>query len=899
MRFFSRILFLICLSAFSSSLSFAQTGQLHGSVHDEESGEALIGVNILLVGTRLGAATDLDGNFIVRDVPPARYDVRISYVGYAAKVVTGVEIKADQSFKLDVSLHSETYESEEVVVTAERVVATEAALLSERKRAATIGDGFSAESVKQSPDATSGDALKRVTGVNIVDSKFVFVRGVTDRYNSTMLNGVSVTTTDTDTDKKSFSFDMVPANLLENTIITKTATPDLPGDFTGGLVQLKTIDFPTQRVVKLTLSSAYNNITNAGEIQKSQAGGSDWLGRDDGTRAFPEKPVADGFELGRTLSNSWAQRTEKAPLSGNFNLNIGDAIALGSNTLGYIAGLSYRNSYSRAEKGFDYFRQGSRINEGQGTVDSYNVLWGGLLDLNFKLSGNHKISWKNNFNQTAQENVSLFENVDENLQYIVTYDTEWEERTLYVTKLSGEHFFASRNNLELLWQGSYTESSADEPDHKTVRYSRNVDLPEDPLATGLGQRSWSELQEYTRSFGADMILHLGDSRLKFGAFAEGKTRDYQIRFYLVEPDGFDAYPLLTQPIDSVYRPEHFAPDSLTMSRLDNPRDLYDGTSDLYATYLMADFPLHVLGQNFRVVGGARVENSDIRVNTISPTSTNEPFTAILHKVDVLPSLNFTYFVNDLTNLRLAYSQSVNRPEFREMSSFYFYDYVTGQGKYGNPYLTRAFSKNYDVRLELFPGLGELLAFGYFYKDISGAIEQQIVISSNPELTWFNSPAGKNYGWEVEVRKNLGFLGGYFRNFAIAGNYTRVFSEIKYPLFFQAQEYGVREMQGQAPWVINASFIFREPTLGTTVSVLYNEFGKRLEAVGDQRELDVFEEPLGTLDFAVTQPITGGLSMKFAIRDWGAGTRKFVTREGNPYSSVYRGTSYGLEASLSL
>jgi len=294
-----------------------------------------------------------------------------------------------------------------------------------------------------------------------------------------------------------------------------------------------------------------------------------------------------------------------------------------------------------------------------------------------------------------------------------------------------------------------------------------------------------------------------------------------------------------------------------------------------------------------------MENSDIRVNTISPTSTNEPYTAVLHKVDILPSLNLTYFLNDITNLRLAYSQSVNRPEFREMSSFYFFDYVTGQGKYGNPYLTRAFSKNYDVRVELFPGVGEVLALGYFYKDISGAIEQQIVISSNPELTWFNSPAGKNYGWEVEARKNLGFFGGYFSNFAIAGNYTRVFSEIKYPLFFQAKEYGIREMQGQAPWVINLSFIFREPTLGTTVSILYNEFGKRLEAVGDKRELDVFEEPLATIDFAVTQQITGGFSMKFGIRDWGAGTRKFVTREGNPYSSVYKGTSYGLEASITL
>jgi hypothetical protein len=378
----------------------------------------------------------------------------------------------------------------------------------------------------------------------------------------------------------------------------------------------------------------------------------------------------------------------------------------------------------------------------------------------------------------------------------------------------------------------------------------------------------------------DLVLPVGESKLKIGALAENKSRDYFIRFYLAELEpGSQAYHLLTLPIDSIYAPENFGPGLFSMNRIDNPRDLYSGEHDLYAGYIMLDIPFTVFDNSFRVTGGARLESSDQKVQTISPTATNEPYLARLKKNDVLPSVNLTYFFNEATNFRLAYSHSVNRPEFRELSSFYFYDYSIYEGTFGNPNLQRALSKNYDVRLEIFPGVGEVVALGYFYKDISGAIEQQLIISSNPERTWFNSPNGKNYGWELEV--------------------TRIFSAIEYPTFFGSSEFAVREMQGQAPYVINLSLLFREPNLGTTISLLYNEFGSRLDAVGDKRELDIIENARGVFDASINQPIFQGLEMKFSVRDWGASLRKYTTREGNPYRTYYNGTTYSLQASLSL
>ncbi len=211
---------------------------------DEETGEELVGANILLVGTTRGGTTDIDGKFSLHGVSVGTYDVRFTYVGYAARIVRGVQVTQAGPVALEITLTPEQFETEEVVVTAERLLSTESAILANRQKAMSIGDGLSAEQIKKAPDATSGDALKRVTGLTIVDNKFVYVRGVTDRYNGTMLNGVPVTSTDTDVDRKSFAFDMIPANLLENTIVVKTATPDLPGDFSGGMVQVNTLDFP-------------------------------------------------------------------------------------------------------------------------------------------------------------------------------------------------------------------------------------------------------------------------------------------------------------------------------------------------------------------------------------------------------------------------------------------------------------------------------------------------------------------------------------------------------------------------------------------------------------------------------------------------------------------------------
>ncbi|MBL0174921.1 MAG: carboxypeptidase-like regulatory domain-containing protein [Ignavibacteria bacterium] len=924
---FSALFFVLFIS-----VAAGQTGAISGVVRDSHSGETLIGANISVVEAARGGSSDVDGKFHVRGIAPGTYTVRVTYIGYTAKSVSGVTVRPDQATKLDVSLDAATVQSKEVVITAERQTNTEASILAQRRRASTIGDGFSAEQVKLTPDATTGDALRRVTGISLVDSKFIFVRGVTDRYNSAMLNGVSVTSTDTDTDRKSFSFDMVPSNLVENTMVTKTSTPDLPADFTGGLVQINTLDFPDTPTIKLSLSSSYNALSNLKTVNRAQGGGSDWIGLDDGTRRYPAGEY-NSHTLGKVLPNNWAQQSRRAPLNMAMNLSAGDRMILNDDAdqLGYIAAFSYRNGVSRSTLQYAYTRLGSPIYSGGGPKDVASVLWGGLLNLSYKVGGNHKFSFKNNFNQSADDKASAYRIVDENENDRTVHVTEWDQRSMFVSQLTGTHHFAELlSGLDVTWRGSYTSSLSKRPDRKTYIYSKNVRAPESEFFLERGDRSWANLDEYSRGASLDAQFPVLAAKVKLGGLFEKKERYFDIQFYLAELErGSSAWNLLSLPITSVFDPENFGSGKLVLSRLSDKRDTYTGASTLLASYAMLDLPLsgflsfaglQPFLSDIRFTGGARLENSEQLVNTVSPFSTDELYVAKVKNIDVLPSANLTFVVNPVVNIRLAASQSVNRPEFRELSSFYFYDYSVYEGTFGNPLLQRAYSHNYDARLEYFPGAGEVLAVSYFHKNISNAIEQRILPSSNPERTWFNSPHGVNRGWEVEMRTTLAFLGSYGANVSITGNYTRIASDIEYTQGYKIDKGGgvyldeyrteTREMQGQSPYMLNLSLLFREPVFGTSINILYNEFGKRLDAVGDERGLDVYEEARGAVDLSITQNILPRLDLKFTAREIlvtnpgrlegsasdGRHERRFVTREGNEYKRILTDPTYALQFS---
>jgi hypothetical protein len=870
-----------------------------GSVLDSETGEAIIGANIMVEGTNHGCATDLEGKFSIV-LPPGSYSVLVSAISHAKKRITDLHLESGKEVSIFVSLSPEAIKMNEVLVEARANTSFEAALLKKQKNSMVISDGISAEQIKRTPDATSGDALRRLTGISLVDNKFIFIRGVTDRYNQTTLNGTAVSSTDAD--KKGFSFDILPSSLLENTVVVKSATPDMRGDFTGGLVQLSTLDFPETRVVKVSVSSSFNSLTTSKHFNSSAGGSRDWLGMDDGRRSLPGSQNLD--ELGKRLPNTWAPHARTAPFNGSLALSYGDNIKFDrtdgqSDELGFVAALTYRNNFQHNDRTINDYALGRNS---VGARDDFSVLWGALANISYKFDGMHKFSFRNNYNQTAEDQVGTFISEDQNTSLLNKFTVvNWNQRSIYSGQLSGEHNLFSLGGLFVEWRAAVSYSKREIPDRKEVTYSRPIDDATVPFAVAINQRSWSSLNDHTGTLGLDVQIPVTTAvKAKVGIQYERQKTDYRVRYFNVVPDYMGGIPrsLTTAGLETVYDPANFGAGKFILQESSKASDSYDANSKLTAAYAMIDLPFKFVDEKFRFVGGARMENSsqNVRVpKTLAPDGPVDETT--LQNSDILPSMNLTYFVNAVTNLRVSYSHSVNRPEFRELASTGFYDFIKYELVGGNPDLKRSLASNFDVRLELFLDPGELLAMSFFHKNIKGAIEEKLIQAATRTRTWFNSDEANNTGWEFEVRQSFAFIGDFWRRVSVTGNYTTVKSAVEVKQIIGNSTntqtiVGTRPMQGQSPYIVNVSLLFTEPSTGTGVNMLYNKFGRRLDAVGFLAA-DIYEEPRDLMDLAVTQPVSWGLELKFAIKNLN-NSERVLTRGAVLYEKTRTGRTYSLQ-----
>ncbi|HEU4365386.1 MAG TPA: carboxypeptidase regulatory-like domain-containing protein, partial [Candidatus Krumholzibacteria bacterium] len=660
-RLFALISFVLALAAVS-----ARAGVIEGTVKDDRSGDALIGANVKVVGTNLGAVTDLDGRFTIAGVPDGVHSLRVFYGGFTPKVLTGVAVTGDRPVTMDIELEpmssddSDAMRIEDIYVTAERVRNTNAAILTERQRSAVIGDGISAEQIRLSPDGTSSDALRRVTGLSIVNNKFVFIRGVTDRYNATTLNGIGVTSTDTDVDKKSFSFDLIPASLISNTIVAKTATPDLPGDFSGGLVQVSTLDFPSGFMASASVETGYDEVSSRKDIFVGPSGSDDWKAADDGTRARPAG--VEGVALAKALDNNWATSGDRTRNNGSYALTLGDNFGVGGGEIGVIASGTYKNSYKVDEYFQEPMADSVRVFMYNGDRYRQRVLMGGLLNVSYRPWRSHKFSVENDYTRSSEDKVTQAVGLPENGDTARVQTIQWDQRDMYLGQLSGEHVFAGVKDIKLDWRYAFSNSDARQPDRKYAVYQRD--------ALGRYQikenyRTWSSLSEDTRTGLANLGLPVRSVRVKAGYLQSKRERAYGSEAWSTDPSTLRGAnrALVLEPIDTIFDADHYGPDLFDFKLASAFTGDYTGVHDMTAWYGMADGPFRIAGQSFRAAGGARVEDSKQQVD--SPKSAQEPNviqTAVIDERDVLPSANLTWQVTRASAVRLGYFASVNRPE---------------------------------------------------------------------------------------------------------------------------------------------------------------------------------------------------------------------------------------------
>lgn len=909
---------LIGLASFSAlHAQESQPGELRGRIVGVESGDPLPGATVILQGTKLGAVADQRGVYSVRNVPPGTYTILVHSLGYVDQEIAAVEITSDVTL-LDVVLQDSVEEGDEIVVTERRGSGTEASLLAIRRKAATVNDGISRAEIRRSPDATSGDAISRVTGMSVMGGKFISVRGTNERYNVTQVNGVELPSTEPD--KKSFSFDLFPANLLENMIVSKTFTPDLPGNFTGGFVQLNTIDFPDTRTLRLSLSGGYDETTTFGSMKVGAQGANDWVGFDDGLRSLPKRfpsttifkdslQPEQQYELARQFSNTWTPVSLTAPLNPSFLLSYGDRFQVVGNDLGIVAALSYRNSYQHQE----ILRRDADVFEYNGEENVYNVLWGGMLNASYKLSDFHSISIKNIYNRTAEDRYTELEGDDlYNFQQRRLTGSSYLERSFYAGQVSGEHLLPALNNLRFQWKGSGSLGMRDEPDYRRITYVRGdssepyrLSLFDAATWKNVG-RTFNHLDEEVFGFNGDLTMPIGNSKLKAGGLVENKTRTFAQRAFAYGSKN-SGWKFTTAELDTVFLAEHIAPDQIFFVEQTVPSMEYNAHSNLNALYLMADLSFNVLGADLRAILGGRLEQMRLTLSSAS-NADNSPVSADYDQTDLLPAINVIYAVNPSLNIRGAFSKTVTRPEFREYAPFSFYDFATGQDIYGNPNLRRALSTNYDLRLEYFMGVGEVAAISFFHKDIEDAIEQVAlagVAFTNPQLTWNNADQARNTGVEFEVRKSFGFIHDALSPFAFSMNYTWLESEsvVKGDSLRSAK---TGRLQGQSPYVVNAGLYYDNLTSGTSVTLLFNRFGPRILEVTNQdpnsteptARPDFVEQPRSQLDLSISQTFLTRFEGRLTVKNI-LGEDVVFSQAGVPSRVNYRSAGITLGISLKL
>lgn len=915
---------IILLFLLIGSLAVAQTkstGRIVGRILDSETGKEIVGANVFLEGTTKGAASDIDGRFSIQNIEPGTYTLVASVISYSKKRITNVNVKPGEVIQFDIVLVPEAIQTEKVVVEAKAVLSYEGALLTQRKKAAAISDGISAEQIKRSPDATSSDALRRVTGVTIVDNKFVFIRGTPERYSNTMLNGAAVASTEPD--KRAFAFDLLPSKLIENIVITKSFTPDLPGDVTGGLVELNTIDFPPSLTLGVSASISYNTTSTFRSFITSSGGGRDFLGVDDGTRSLPaafprnlaerQYSSAELLQYARMLKNSWAPRQTFAPLNSSFSVSLGDGAMLFGQNFGFVSALSYRNSYETHKiNRNEYEASGEPRFQYSGNQSISSVSWGAIGNWSYKISDLHKLSLRNTYSRHANNEVTQFSGIQHTDIGAEQQHTaiRYVSRAVYSGQLTGEHFLAPLNNMQIEWKAFLSSSLREEPDYRRIVYFREIGS-NNPFTASLGfqanlkngGRFYSSLRDQTNGISVNFSMPIASSKLKFGALTEGKSRNFSSRLLGIvvngRDNGFTDADLLTLPIDKIFDPENFRKNGFSIDEYQNGTNNYAAKQTLTSFYAMLDFPLTISGNEFRFITGARVENSTQTVNS-KDVSGQKDITIKLSNTDVLPSVNLVYGLNPLTNIRFAYSQTVNRPELRELAPFAYFDFNTQTTIQGNGNLQRSLVRHYDVRFEVFPRPGELLSASIFYKSFTNAIELVVVKGSalSSERTFMNANVARNYGIELEGRLGLGWLLPHLSNFSLYGNYSWIRSSVDVIGTEATIEKRRRPLQGQSPYIINLGLTFDHPTLGTSVNVLFNRFGPRIAEVATAYEEDVIEQPRSVVDVVLTQPIFQRYELKFMVKDMLAQEQIFLQGDKKSRSNQ-KGASYSLGLSFKI
>ncbi len=859
-----RLLLLICFVGFAI-ISQAQKAKISGKITSVKN-EALIGVSLTIKSDKTQIAkTDVEGRYSFTIDINKKYTLTLSYVGYESKTIADISASnLGEEVLLDILLEESGTRLTDVTVSATKTSnkgATDNALIAFQKNTNTVASVISAESIKRSPDRNTAEILKRTPGASIQEGKYIIVRGLADRYNQAMLNGILLTSTEAD--RKTFSFDLFPSQIIDNIIINKAFVPELPGEWAGGLIQVNTKDIPTKNFFNIQLGTSVNSLITGKDFFKDKGGKTDWLGLDDGTRSLPvgyttksnfdTSSIAAKTVLGKSMSNNWAPVLTTAKPNMSMQLNGGFAGTIWGKKIGGMFGMSYSNAYrfqdnTNNQNGItdEKFNPITALKDNKYFQD---VNMGAIAGLSIFLNPLNKLSYKAIVNVKTSNVYNSRIGTDYTRQDLVKgNEFVFGQNVFFTNQLNGEHSITQK--LKFNWYGAFNILDAYTPDQRRIMYTKSINGTDpyvlnisNTLSQQSGSRIFQTLSDYIYTAGGDLTLKVKQQTIKAGYMIQIKDRLYDAQLFAITMP-VDNAALRLLPAQSAFQAENFGTgtdNKFAFNSIQNRNFRYLANTILNAGFLQFD---NKLSDGLRIVWGLRVENFDQLVGSVKKWDPRHTYSKV---IDYLPGVNATIKLGQKANLRITGSQTVIRPELRELSALNIYDFELNASVSGNPSLKRTKITNTDVRYELYPASGEMFTVGVFYKNFENPIESifQEGAGGSSLFSFQNVSKATAFGFEIEGRKKLS------KRFTLQANGSYINSKID-----DAALNISRSLQGQSPYLINTGILYDVVEKGFNTTLLFNQVGKRIYLVGDIQggagTPDVYENPRALIDFQISK-----------------------------------------------
>ncbi|MCB1934549.1 MAG: TonB-dependent receptor [Nitrosomonas sp.] len=875
-------------------------GVISVKVLSVETGKPVKDVQIFVSGLQQQLRTD-DAGRLEAIIPAGSYSVSLLHPAYSSQTQDAVDITNGQTTELSFNLTPAGVELAEYVVLEPHLAGTLASVIEEQKTSTEVTTILGAEQFSRSGDSDVASALRRASGLTLIGGQFVFIRGLGERYSSTLVNGAAVPSPDPT--RRVVPLDLFPTNFLDNVMVQKSYSADRPGEFAGGTLEMRTRGIPDEFFFNISASTGFNDRTTFEDGLTYKGGGLDFLSFDDGARSLPDSLAAatanggtiqpktlfnpNGFTqeeiegFGEDLSGVWDVTDRPVGPDRGVDVAMGNTFNLGDFRAGFIAAGGWNQQFRKQNEinreytptvGSNELRMIQDFNTRR-SLQSMEL--NGYLGADIEYKDNHRIFTRTMFLRQAVDEARIAQGFTDAETSDVRRTKLWFlSNQLFTQQVGGNHQFNWAKDFSVNWLYTNATANRDQPKTRDYRFDEMTDG-----SFALSRRADSNQTTYANLTDKDQSWRL-DTKLPLeitpehkmalhgGFITQDKKRHSSIQrfaFFPVGALGSEQSILAQSSLESILQPSNIGTDGFQLRETTRPTDSYNATQKLLSYYGKMDYTLY---DRLNVTGGVRWEKNDQFVETFqNVANSNQSIISTINRTDMLPSVTGTLFISDKQQLRAGFSQTISRPDFRELSPAPFTDLNTNQETTGNPNLQQTDITNYDVRWEYYPSPNESFMASFFWKDLTQPIELVTLPGTAGLQTYQNADKARVYGFEIEALKGLGFIHPWLENFYAGGNYTWSSSNVKLNAEnLGAQTTNNRQLQGHSAQIFNFQIGYENPGWGSQATLLYNVTSKHIVSAGLLGAPDKYQQPFHQLDFVYNQSINKQLSFRVSMQN---------------------------------